>query len=141
MTRRAAFRASARLALDWIGQMRRTPFARALNRRLRAQRDGAADVLRDPGVDLAITCDACPVLIAGTVDGAHLYFRARSGGWRCAIDPDEETAQRAGRFLPPDAAQYCAEGDDPDDGWMPHTEAWRIVREAIEAWRAQRERP
>ena len=104
--------------------------------RLIDQRADAPSEIRGDGLDLAITCDACPVQIAGTVDGAHLYFRARSGEWRCAIDPNEEIAQRAGRFLPANAALYCAEGDDPDDGWMPHVEAWRIVREAVAAFRA-----
>ena len=87
-------------------------------------------------VPVAITSEACPVQIAGTVDGAHLFFRARSGEWRCAIDPEQDTARRAGRFLPAEAARYCAEGDDPDNGRMPHAAAWQIVREAVEAFRA-----
>jgi len=103
---------------------------------LTAQRGDAPWEIRGDGLDLAITCGSCPVQIAGTVDGAHLYFRARSGEWRCAIAADEEIAHTAGRFSPAEGALYYAEGDDPDDGWMPHAEAWRIVRDAVAAYRA-----
>ena len=104
---------------------------------LAAQRVGAPREIRGDGLDLAITCDACPVQIAGTVDGAHLYFRARSGEWRCAIAADEDTATTAGRFSPAEGALYYAEGEDDEDGWMAHAEAWRIVGEAVAAFRAR----
>ena len=110
--------------------------ASGLPERSAAPRGDAPQALRGVGIDLAITSEACPVQIAGTVDGAHLFFRARSGEWRCAIDPEQDTARRAGRFLPAEAARYCAEGDDPDNGRMPHAAAWQIVREAVEAFRA-----
>ena len=105
--------------------------------RLIDQRADAPSEIRGDGLDLAITCDACPVQIAGTVDGAHLYFRARSGEWRCAIAADEDTATTAGRFSPAEGALYYAEGEDDEDGWMAHAEAWRIVGEAVAAFRAR----
>lgn len=104
---------------------------------LAAMRGDAPEAISGDGIDLAITCDACPVQIAGTVDGMHLYFRARSGEWRCAIAASEGAALEAGRFAPPDVALYYADGDDPSGGWMPHADAWRIVREAVAAFRAQ----
>ena len=104
---------------------------------LEAMRADAPQEISGDGFDLAVTCDACPVQIAGTVDGAHLYFRARSGEWRCAIAADEGAAVDAGRFAPHDVAFYYADGDDETGGWMPHAKAWRIVREAVAAFRAR----
>lgn len=134
--RRASFREAARLPLDWFAQMRRSGFARMIQRQCREQEADAPRALHEDGIALEVTCGACPVQIAGIVDGMHLYFRARGGEWRLGIAPTESAAVCGGVWEGGESCVYTAEGDDPDDGWMPHVEAWRIVREAIGAWRA-----
>ena len=86
---------------------------------------------------------ACPVQGEGSVEGRSFYFRARHGRWEFEVSgaswiPDEGQCYQ--RDLPAtwyDHLQYSNEGPDPDDGWMKHSEAWRIIRENIEAFRTQ----
>src|SRR5258708_2402763 len=44
------------------------------------------------GTNLQLTCDACPVLIEGHIDGLTLYFRSRWDSWRLAIAGDWNSA-------------------------------------------------
>lgn len=86
---------------------------------------------------------ACPVQGEGTVEGRSFYFRARHGHWSFEISgapwkPDDGLWDS--RELPVtwyDNLQYSKNGLDPDDGWMKHSEAWRIIRENIEEFRTQ----
>jgi len=106
-------------------------FASAIRERCREQQGDDTGVMVADGIDLAITCGACPVQIEGTVDGMGLYFRARHGAWRIGIAPTVDDAVMGV------GAVYSADGDDDAEGWMPHAEAWRVVRESIAAWRTQ----
>lgn len=121
---------------DFLAMAELTGLGRAIRRQVREQEAGAPHAVHEDSVDLVVTCGACPVQIAGIVDGMHLYFRARHGSWRLGIGPTEDAAVCGGVWEGGESCVYTAEGDDPDEGWMPHVEAWRIVREAIGAWRA-----
>ncbi len=131
-SRRHAFRASAETPFDFFVMMDRSGFAKAIRARCREQQGDDVGVLVDEGIDLAITCGACPVQVEGTVDGMHLYFRARHGVWRICIATTKDGAVMG------EGVVYADSGDDDDEGWMMHAETWRIVRESIAAWRSQR---
>ena len=85
----------------------------------------------------AMTCGACPVQIEGDVDGMEFYFRARGGEWSMGIAATRTRAISC-RYGDVDEGEWAIEGDDPEDGFMKHSEAWRIVRETIEQWRAMK---
>lgn len=107
------------------------------DRLAREQHGDAPYSITEEGVALEMTCSACPVQIEGTVDGEQLYFRARWGEWTCCIATDRTTAVLADS-ADEEGVHYFRWGNDAEDGWMPHAEAWELVRECIAAWRASR---
>lgn len=86
-----------------------------------------------------MTCGACPVQIEGEVDGMAFYFRARHGEWSMGIAATAERAIQCRHGLedPPTPGEWSCEGDDPEGGFMRHSEAWGLVRESIRRWRAE----
>mgnify|MGYP003540371157 CR=1 FL=1 len=120
-----------------------SPEWRALGKVIRAkvdeQRGDAPDSIDEDGIVARITCGACPVQIEGTADGWPLYLRLRDGGsigiCRAVCDP-----VGLGWSDPPVLpGAYLDEGGIVDgDGWTPHAEAWRMLREAVAHWRATR---
>lgn len=86
------------------------------------------------GVTAEMTCPACPVQIEGTADGKHFYFRARGEWWRIGFGDTSQDAVMADAFR---EGPYD-EGSTYGAGWMPHSEAWRLVLDAVEAWRRER---
>lgn len=103
---------------------------------LDAQEDAPWDQSGD-GWTGGMTCGACPVQIEGEVDGMRFYFRARHGEWSMGFATTPERAIRC-RHGFVETGEWTREGDDTEEGFMKHSEAWRIVRESIEQWRAWR---
>ena len=98
----------------------------------------APDCIDDDGIVARITCGACPVQIEGTADGWPLYFRLRGGGSIGIARPGRDPVVLGwGEPLLP--GEYSDVGDIvKGDGWTPHAEAWRMLREAVAHWRATR---
>lgn len=73
----------------------------------------------------------CPVQALGTVRGRDLYFRARHGEWSF------EVADSIGH-LPSDGFQdsdgFHREGIDPNDGFMPLSEAVKLIAECLRVY-------
>jgi hypothetical protein len=75
------------------------------------------------------TCNAAPVQVEGSVDGARFYFRARHGEWLFAIsrdpavDPADVPANHSG----------SQQGIFPGASYMPHETALAIIRECLAA--------
>ena len=83
-------------------------------------------------IEITRTCAACPVQFEGTVDGKHLYFRARWEHWTVVIaDGDAIDAYlswspalyfRRAHYGPEDAMQAS---------WMPTRIAQRIIERCV----------
>jgi hypothetical protein len=73
----------------------------------------------------------CPVQAFGTVLGRELYFRARHDGWSFDV------ADHAGK-LPSDGFRdsdgFYREGEHPNAGWMPLTEAVQIIVRCLQEY-------
>lgn len=84
------------------------------------------DILTEPGIDLRITCSACPTQVEGTVDGREVYFRARHGAWDFTVYnlPGEG-----------DTAYWHTSGDDPTAGFIEPATLWPLLRSLVEQWR------
>lgn len=85
------------------------------------------EILSDDGIELRITCSACPVQVEGTVDGWAVSYHARHGAW------DFTVYNRTGEG---DAAYWHTSGDDPHCGAAPESETWTLLRSLIARWRA-----
>lgn len=95
-------------------------------------------IVCEGGIEAELTCEAAPVQIEGMADGHPFYFRSRWWDWTFTlVAPDDDPVSPHG---PADSVFIrCAHyGSDIyfDASWMPHAEAWRIVRACVDAWRA-----
>lgn len=122
-----------------LEEFRRSPLARALRRGLARQHGDAPNSIDDDGIVARITCHACPVQIEGTADGWPLYLRLRGGGSIGIARPGRDPVTLGWGGDPILPGEYVDEDGIVDgDGWTPHEEAWRMLREAVAHWRATR---
>lgn len=97
--------------------------AREAARSLRVEElEACLRICQDLSCYLMVTCSACPVQIEGEVDGAYLYFRARSEHWRCTIGEDFSVGDKV-------------EGGEFSASWMPPEQVEVALRRAITEYR------
>lgn len=137
--RRAARRRWIIRGAHWLDSPEWRALGKAISATLAEQRGDAPDSIDDDGIVARITCDACPVQIEGTADGWPLYFRLRGGGSIGICRPGRDPVGLGWPDTPVLPGEYLDEDGIVDgDGWTPHAEAWRMLREAVAHWRATR---
>lgn len=87
--------------------------------------------------NLRLTCEACPVLIEGTVDGLELYFRARWDSWRLGIaltveDAAFPTEQSRAAFY----SELSTELGEFGASWLEPAEVDQALRACLISFRA-----
>ena len=91
--------------------------------------------MRSEGVDLPMTCGACPQQYEGEVDGNPAYFRLRHGYWRFTIVAPGSNPVGPG---PDGVVLFHAEAEcKVGDGCMDEAEA--LIMSLINAFRLSQE--
>jgi hypothetical protein len=83
------------------------------------------------GLQMEVTCGACPMQIEGEIDGVAFYLRSRGERWRMGIGGDV--------VMHPLWSMGGPWGDGPfATGYMPEEIATSIVMKCCELWRVAR---
>lgn len=80
------------------------------------------------GLEMEVTCGACPLQIEGTIDGETFYFRARGERWSMGIGGDVVMSPVWSMSGPWGHTKFEA-------GWMPEHIGQAIVEKCCELWR------
>ncbi len=90
-----------------------------------------AEINKDYGLELKVTCMACPVQIEGEIGNKHLYFRARWEHWRLTIADTFDDA-----VCGKNTAYYKEEeyGGAFDASWMQPEDVSKEVRACLDQY-------